>query len=227
MERKLNLKYCPDNEILVTVGGSEAIDACMRAVIEPGDEVIIPTPSFVCYEPLAKMAGATPVILETYFENEFKIDPEKLKSLINDKTKMIVLPFPNNPTGAIMTRDELEEIAEIAKTKKMVAKSRGGIVVKGVHDVSVRFSKCCNPVPGDEIIGYITKGRGVSVHRTDCVNIKELFEEENRIIDVEWYNEEKTNYNVEIAIFANDRNGLLADIINTINVNIIKLSLNM
>ena len=120
MNRRFNLSYNPKDEIIVTVGGSEAIDIAMRATLDIGDEVIIPTPSFVCYEPLAKMAGATPVILETYFENEFKINPEKLKSLITDKTKMIVLPFPNNPTGAIMTHEELEEIANIVRDTNIV-----------------------------------------------------------------------------------------------------------
>ena len=120
MSRRFNLSYNPKDEIIVTVGGSEAIDIAMRATLDIGDEVIIPAPSFVCYEPLAKMAGATPVILETYFDNEFKINPEKLKSLITDKTKMIVLPFPNNPTGAIMTREELEEIADIVRDTNIV-----------------------------------------------------------------------------------------------------------
>ena len=120
LTRRFDISYNPKDEIIVTVGGSEAIDIAMRATLDIGDEVIIPTPSFVCYEPLAKMAGATPVILETYFENEFKIDPEKLKSLITDKTKMIVLPFPNNPTGAIMTHDELMEIAEIVRDTNIV-----------------------------------------------------------------------------------------------------------
>jgi aminotransferase len=120
MTRRFGLSYDPLSEIIVTVGGSEAIDIAMRATLDIGDEVIIPTPSFVCYEPLARMVGATPVILETYFENEFKIDPKTLKSLITDRTKMIVLPFPNNPTGAIMTKEELEEIAEIVKDTNII-----------------------------------------------------------------------------------------------------------
>lgn len=120
MQRRFNLSYDHLSEIIVTVGGSEAIDIAMRATLEEGDEVIIPTPSFVCYEPLAKMTGATPVILETHFENEFKIDPEILKSLITPKTKMIVLPFPCNPTGAIMAKEELEKIAEIVKDTNIV-----------------------------------------------------------------------------------------------------------
>ena len=109
----------------------------------------------------------------------------------------------------------LEEIAEIAKTKKMVAKSRGGIVVKGVHDVSVRFSKCCNPVPGDEIVGFITRGRGISIHRTDCVNVMNLQESERvRLMEADWQEEREKGekYLVEIQIFCNNRTGLLADI---------------
>lgn len=120
MTRRFGLSYNYKNEIIVTVGGSEAIDIAMRATLDIGDEVIIPTPSFVCYEPLARMAGAVPVILETTFEDEFKINPDKLKSLITDRTKMIILPFPSNPTGAIMTHDELEEIAEIIRDTNIV-----------------------------------------------------------------------------------------------------------
>ena len=101
-------------------------------------------------------------------------------------------------------------------TKERVHKekpSQNGVIVKGIDNCLVKLSKCCNPVPGDEIVGYITKGRGVSVHREDCVNMKSLISEENRIIDVYWYSNDKTTYNVDIEIFANDRNGLLADII--------------
>ena len=120
MTRRFNLSYNPSSEIIVTVGGSEAIDIAMRATLDIDDEIIIPTPSFVCYEPLARMAGARPVILETYFDDEFKIDPNKLKSLITPKTKMIVLPFPNNPTGAIMTKEELEQIADIVRETNII-----------------------------------------------------------------------------------------------------------
>ena len=91
--------------------------------------------------------------------------------------------------------------------------SQNGVVVKGIDNCLVKLSKCCNPVPGDEIVGYITKGRGVSVHRADCVNMKSLLTEGNRMIDVYWYDNDKTTYNVDIEIFANDRAGLLADII--------------
>ena len=115
--------YDPKSEIIVTVGGSEAIDMAMRAVLTPGDEIIIPNPAFVCYEPLAKMTGATPVIVETYAKDKFKLTPEALKKAITPRTKMLVLPFPNNPTGAIMTREELEEIANIIKETNILVLS--------------------------------------------------------------------------------------------------------
>lgn len=111
--------------------------------------------------------------------------------------------------------EKIEEL-EVHKDKK-VKPSSSGIIVKGIDNCLVKLSKCCNPLPGDEIIGYITKGRGVSVHRKDCVNINELLKEENRIIEVQWYNQEKVTYTVDIEIFANDRNGLLADIVQKIN----------
>lgn len=115
LERRLSLKYKPDDEILVTVGGSEAIDIAMRTVLNPGDEVIVTAPSFVCYSPIAQLCNAKPVILETELKDNFKINPEKLKSLITNKTKLLILPYPNNPTGAIMTKEELEEIADILR----------------------------------------------------------------------------------------------------------------
>ena len=111
-----------------------------------------------------------------------------------------------------------EKIQELSVSKQEKIKpSSSGIVVKGIDNCLVKLSKCCSPLPGDEIVGYITKGRGVSVHRKDCVNINELLKEENRIIDVEWYGQERVSYTVEIEIFANDRNGLLADIVQKIN----------
>ena len=115
MLRKYELSYDPASEILVTVGGSEAIDIAIRAIVNPGDEVIVPQPSFVCYEPIARMAGATPVILETRAENDFKITPEELRALISDKTKALVLPYPCNPTGAILQRRDLEALAEVLR----------------------------------------------------------------------------------------------------------------
>ena len=123
MTRRFNVSYKPDSEVIVTVGGSEAIDIAFRSVIEPGDEIIIPTPSFVCYAPLAKMSGGVPVILETKFEDRFKINPEALKAAITPRTKMLVLPYPNNPTGAIMTREELSDIADILRDTNILVLS--------------------------------------------------------------------------------------------------------
>ena len=123
LTRRFNVSYKPENEIIVTVGGSEAIDIAIRAVLEPGDEIIIPTPSFVCYSPIATMTGATPVLLETKAEDKFKINPEALKAAITPKTKMLVLPYPNNPTGAIMTEDELKDIADILRNTNILVLS--------------------------------------------------------------------------------------------------------
>ncbi len=120
MSRRFGISYAADSEVIVTVGGSEGIDIAFRSIIEQGDEVIVPTPSFVCYAPLVKIAGGTPVILQTRAEDKFKINPEALKAAITRKTKMIVLPYPNNPTGAIMTHDELCEIAEIIRNTNIV-----------------------------------------------------------------------------------------------------------
>ncbi|MDE5830881.1 MAG: (p)ppGpp synthetase, partial [Clostridia bacterium] len=106
-----------------------------------------------------------------------------------------------------------EKIEELKNKKKAPAKNpKSGVIVKGIDNCLVKFSKCCNPLPGDEIIGYVTKGRGVSVHRKDCINIEELFQEEARIIDVEWCEAEKASYKVEIELRSNDRDGLVADI---------------
>ncbi len=111
--------------------------------------------------------------------------------------------------------EKLEELAKLKEEKKRY-KSSNGIIVKGIDNCLVKLSKCCNPLPGDEIIGYITKGRGVSVHRKDCVNVEELLKEENRIIEVSWTQQKQAQYNVDIEIYANDRIGLLADITKTI-----------
>ena len=110
---------------------------------------------------------------------------------------------------------KIEELSTRKNTK--IKPSDSGIVVKGIDNCLVKLSKCCNPLPGDEIVGYITKGRGVSVHRKDCVNIKELFSEENRMIDVEWYNQNVSVYSVDIEVFSNDRTGLLVDILKEVN----------
>lgn len=120
LERKYNIKYHPEHEVLVTVGGSEAIDGAIRAVVAPGDEVIIPQPSYVCYEPITQLAGGVPVILETKAENDFKITPDELKALITPKTKVLILPYPCNPTGAVMEREDLEKIADVLRDKNIV-----------------------------------------------------------------------------------------------------------
>lgn len=115
VERKTGVSYGAADEILVSVGGSEAIDAAVRAVVSPGDEVIIPQPSFVCYEPITRLAGGVPVIIETKAENDFKITAKELSAAISDKTKALILPYPCNPTGAVMERKDLEEIAGIIR----------------------------------------------------------------------------------------------------------------
>ena len=115
MLRKYSVQYNPETEILVTVGGSEAIDGAIRAIVEPGDEVIIPQPSYVCYEPITVLAGGVPVIIETKSENEFRITPEELRAAITPKTKALILPYPCNPTGAVMRRSDLEAIAEVLR----------------------------------------------------------------------------------------------------------------
>ncbi len=115
MARKYEVEYDPATDVVVTVGGSEAIDAALRTLVNPGDEVLIPEPSFVCYVPLAQMAGGVPVILETTAENDFRLTAEELRSKITPKSKILVLPFPNNPTGAVMRREHLEEIAAVVK----------------------------------------------------------------------------------------------------------------
>ena len=113
LKRRQGITYNPAKEVLVTVGGSEAIDIGLRALINPGDEVIIPQPSYVSYEPCAVLAGAKPVIIDLKAENEFRLTADELKAVISDKTKVLILPFPNNPTGAIMERKDLEDIAKI------------------------------------------------------------------------------------------------------------------
>ena len=115
MKRRFELSYDPASEIIMTVGGSEAIDIAVRALVAPGDEVIIPEPSFVCYAPIVTLAGGIPVHLPLKAENKFKLTKEELASAITEKTKLLVLPFPNNPTGAIMERDELEAIATLLR----------------------------------------------------------------------------------------------------------------
>ena len=115
IKRKQGVTYDPAKEVLVTVGGSEAIDIGLRAIINAGDEVIIPQPAYVSYEPCTILAGAKPVIINLKAENEFRLTAEELENAITDKTKVLILPFPNNPTGAIMEREDLEKIAKVIK----------------------------------------------------------------------------------------------------------------
>lgn len=115
LERKYHVAYDYNREVLVTVGGSEAIDIAMRAMLDPGDEVLIPQPSFVSYLPCAVLANGVPVVIELKAENEFRLTPEELEAAITPKSKILVLPFPNNPTGSIMRRDDLEQIARVVR----------------------------------------------------------------------------------------------------------------
>lgn len=117
LERRIHVSYDPLREVLITVGGSEGIDAAFRAMLNPGDEVLIPQPSYVSYEPCAVLADGVPVIIELKEENEFRLTKEELLAAITDKTKILVLPFPNNPTGAIMEKEDLEAIAEVCIEK--------------------------------------------------------------------------------------------------------------
>lgn len=117
IKRTQDTEYDADHEVIVTVGGSEAIDIALRAMINPGEEVLIPQPSYVSYEPCAILADAVPVIIELKAENEFRLTAQELRDAITDKTKILILPFPNNPTGAIMEQKDLEEIAEVIREK--------------------------------------------------------------------------------------------------------------
>jgi aminotransferase len=139
MKRSQDLEYHPLDQILVTVGGSEGIDMALRAMCDPGDEVLIPQPSYVSYEPCAILAGAVPEIIDLKPENEFRLTAQEIEDAVTDKTKVIVLPFPNNPTGAIMEKSDLEAVAEV--------------IVK--HDLYVI---------SDEIYGELTyKGKHISI----------------------------------------------------------------
>lgn len=113
LTRRYGISYDVDSEIMVTVGGSEAIDIAMRAMLDPGDEVLIPQPSYVSYLPCAVLANGVPVVIELKEENEFRLTAEELEAAITPKTKLLVLPFPNNPTGAVMEKEDLEKIAEV------------------------------------------------------------------------------------------------------------------
>lgn len=136
IKRTQNIEYDPNSEIIVTVGGSEAIDIGLRAVINPGDEVIIPQPSYVSYEPCAILADAKPVIIDLKAENDFRLTPDELLDAITDKTKVLILPFPNNPTGAIMENEDLEKIAKIVIENDILVMSDeiySALTYKGKH----------------------------------------------------------------------------------------------
>ena len=136
LERRQGISYNPDTEVIVTVGGSEAIDIGLRALINPGDEVIIPQPSYVSYEPCAVLAGARPVIINLKAENEFRLTAEELKSVITPNTKILILPYPNNPTGAIMEQKDLESLARVIKENDIYVMSDeiySELTYKGEH----------------------------------------------------------------------------------------------
>lgn len=120
MQRKYSVEYSPDSEVLITVGGSEAIDMAIRAISDAGDEIIIPEPSYVCYEPISALAGAKPVIIKTKEENGFKITPEELKGAISEKTKAIILPYPSNPTGAVLSYSDISALYEVIKDTNII-----------------------------------------------------------------------------------------------------------
>ncbi len=122
-KRKYQVEYDPEHEVLVTVGGSEAIDLAIRAVVNPGDEVLIVEPSFVCYKPIVELMHGVAVPIPTKLENRFKLTPQELRDHITDRTKMLILPFPNNPTGGIMTREDLEAIAEVLRDTNILVLS--------------------------------------------------------------------------------------------------------
>ncbi len=145
--RRFQLHYDFANQIVVTVGGSEGIDLAIRCMVDPGDEVIVPVPSFVCYGPLVTMAGGTPVLVQTKAENEFRLTADELKAAITPRTKLLVLPFPNNPTGAVLRRQDLEELAAVLRGTEIM-------------------------VISDEIYAELT----YDMHHTSIANIPDMYE---------------------------------------------------
>lgn len=123
LRRRYQVRYDAETEVLVTVGGSEAIDLCVRCLVNPGDEVLIPEPSFVCYVPIVQMAGGVPVIIETKPENGFRLTGEELEEKITEKTKLLIMPYPNNPTGAVMRRKDLEAVAAVVEKHNLMVLS--------------------------------------------------------------------------------------------------------
>jgi len=140
VHRRFALEYDQKSQIIVTVGGSEAIDLAVRSLVNPGEEVIIPVPSFVCYGPIATLAGGTPVFIETKDENQFRLTPDELRAAITPKTKVLIMPFPCNPTGAVMRREHLEAIADVLRgTDIMVIADEiyAELTYGGQHHVSI------------------------------------------------------------------------------------------
>ena len=136
----IHTDYDPQNEVIITVGGSEAIDLAVRALIEPGCEVLVPEPSFVCYSPIVRMMGGVPVPIVTKAEDKFRLTAEALKEKITDKTRLLVLPYPNNPTGAVMRREDLEKIAEVLRDTNIIVASDeiyAEMTYNGVKHVSI------------------------------------------------------------------------------------------
>lgn len=123
LKNAVGVEYHPKDEILVSVGGSEAIDLCVRALVQPGDQVLIPQPSFVCYDPIVQLAGGTPVIIQTKAENRFRLTPQELEEKITPSTKLLVLPYPNNPTGGVMKKEDLEAIAPVIEKHDLLVLS--------------------------------------------------------------------------------------------------------
>ena len=147
LKRRFDLDYAPIGQILVTVGGSEGLDLAFRCLLNPGDEVIIPTPSFVCYGPLVSMCHGVPVLVETHAENDFRLTPEALRAAITPHTKAVVLPFPNNPTGGIMGRADLEALADVLRDTDIM-------------------------VVSDEIYAELTYGQ----HHVSMANLPDMYE---------------------------------------------------
>ena len=139
LHRRFELTYDYKEQVIVTVGGSEAIDLAVRALVNPGEEVIIPIPSFVCYGPITTLAGGTPVYIETKAENEFRLTAEELRAAITPKTKALILPYPSNPTGAIMEKSDLEAVAEVLRGTDIMVISDEiyGELTYGLHHVSI------------------------------------------------------------------------------------------
>ena len=140
LDRRMGLKYDPAKEVLVTVGGSEAIDLTIRALVKPGDEVIIPEPCFVCYEPITSLTGGVPVHIATKVEDDFRLRADQLRAAITPRTKLLILPYPNNPTGALYPKEVLQQIVDIAREHQLIIFSDeiyDRLVMDGLQHISI------------------------------------------------------------------------------------------